>query len=479
MPDITVVTAAHLDSPDKIRWLREAADSIIRQSFEDWEWVVVDDASPSGPDLPGDVRIRVVRAHERSGPAKCRNVAAALARSPCLLPLDADDMLAGTGTLELLLRTWEANTDRFVYGDLQLWQDDKAGKVVHFPEYDFVKSLDPKGIVPVSAAHSLECWHRAGGWKPAFDAGLEDVEYWISAGKAGFCGLRVDEVALLYRRHPGSRTARMRAALRQDQMEKAIRDLHPDVYEGRLPVGCCGSKKRSTTNTLPVANRVPVNLAAPAGNLSGGMVWVQYNGGRMAEFQVKGQATGVMYSIKQTGEKFQVWAQDAAFFSSLGRGKDFTVGVSPPKEAEPTPVPEPVEEAPEYDPPPPEVTVIERLDPVARAEIDLRDGVQPEEKALAEETLAQARREEAGIKLARIDAVGESVDPREYEEAARDEPLEDVESLTAEQRAMLETEGWTLPKLAAADPEDLVPYPTIGKVTAARAIAEANRLWPK
>jgi DNA uptake protein ComE-like DNA-binding protein len=42
---------------------------------------------------------------------------------------------------------------------------------------------------------------------------------------------------------------------------------------------------------------------------------------------------------------------------------------------------------------------------------------------------------------------------------------------------MLAAEGWDLAKLAGAQVEDLVPYPGVGKATAAKLIAEANRLW--
>jgi glycosyltransferase involved in cell wall biosynthesis len=457
MPELTVVTAAYLDSVDKMRWLREAYESIAAQDYEDWEWVVVDDASPTSPDLPSDVRVRYVRAHERSGAATCRNTAVALARSPCAMALDADDMLK-PGALKAMRSAWAEEPDRFVFGDMEILENGNTLKVVRFPEYEFAKTLEPKGVVPVTGLFSIEAWHRAGGWKPQFNYGLEDVEFWISMGKAGVCGKRIDRVVLVYRRHPQSRTQRMRQALQQVPMERLIREMHADVYGGNYPMGCCGGKKRSTTNQLPIVNQ-PANLRSPTPldaefDLPGGKVWVEYLGGAEAEFQVRGEVTGAYYKIKGHGHKFQAWAQDSRNLAAQGRGKFFRVGVSPPRDAPPPTEPQPEPEEPEYQPPAPELATIEKLDPVAASEMEVVEPVQGPDTGLEELDRA-------------TEVVKQEMDRH---------PLYGMEELNGPQRNMLEQEGWDLAKVAAADPDELVPYPTIGTVTAAKAIAEANRM---
>jgi len=261
-------------------------------------------------------------------------------------------------------------------------------------------------------------------------------------------------VVLLYRRHPQSRTARMRAALQERNMRSLIREMHPDLYEGRLPVGCCGSKKRSTTNTLPIPNRAVQRMAAPlAGDLPGGQVWAQYNGNMTASFFVKGQATGARYEIFGKGFKFPIWVQDAAYFASMGRGKHFTVGVTPPpQEKAPEPVVEQVQVQPEseFQAPEPELAVIERLDPV---------GAQTRGQPVPDDDTFQGP--DTGLAELDMEIAAIKDDPRT--------PLQ--------MKRMLTVEGWHLESLANADVEELVPYPGIGKVTAAKAIAEANALW--
>lgn len=457
MVQVAILTPAWLDTPDKVAWLREAGESILGQDFEDWEWIVYDDASPLTLDLPPDVRIRSVRGQRRQGPAAGRNTAASLARADAFIALDADDLLAAPDVLSVLMDHWRRRPDRFYYGNLQILQGGVPGKLVEFPIYNFLHTLEPSGPVPVTALHSREAWYKAGGWKPELEHGLEDVEYWIACGKAGFCGYKVDLTAILYRKHPTSRSAAMRSdgAKRQSEMVARIREMHADVYGGNLPMGCCGGGRSASSSTaLPVAQPRPRALATD--DLPGGKVWVRYNGERTGTFGIRGQVTGTRYEVDGKGSEFQIHAQDAHYFRNLGRGKDFSVGIAAPVQETP-PAPAPVE-VPAYTPPPPVPAAIERLDPVAANVIKFEDGGEP---AFAQRAIEQ---------------VGEKPDAAELFEAAKDHPLAAL-SIPAKVKEMLEAERWTVPALARAIPEELVPYPGIGKKTAADIIAEAQRLW--
>jgi hypothetical protein len=204
--------------------------------------------------------------------------------------------------------------------------------------------------------------------------------------------------------------------------------------------------------------RQPAVLTGP--EKPGGKVWTQYEGNMMGEFEVRGQVTGDRYRIYGKGYRFQIWAQDAQFFASLGRGKHFTVGVSPPAQAPPPPpTPEPESTEPEYQAPEPEMAVIERLDPIGAS---TRDIVEPPGGPIEPQ--------KEPVQMPELGLVEEA--PSEQQT-----PLDAMESLNEQQKGMLTMEGWHLEKLASADVEELVPYPSIGKVTAARAIAEANKLW--
>lgn len=375
MPKVSIITAAFVDTEEKKDWLREAIQSVLAQSFTDWEMIVIDDGSPIGlAELQdsGDSRFRWLRSAGKQGPALTRNSGVALARAEAILALDADDQLTPTA-IEMMWAVWETNPSQIVYGDLQrlerqIDQTFKPGRIFDLPEYTFDRAIDPRGIIPVTAMHSIECHEKAGGWKPELEAGLEDVEKWIAAGKAGFCGKRVPGVTLLYRQHPSSRAFALRRINRREtEMRDLIRHMHSDVYEGRYPVGCCGGKGR-TNNTSSMGSSVLTaqGFAIPASRLdqvpANEKVWVQYNGNRTASFGLVGQGTGIHYTIAGRGHKFEAHVSDLGKFRHSGRGQDFSVGVPAPDDA-PKPEPEKAEEA--YVASTPQLAILERLDRIA------------------------------------------------------------------------------------------------------------------
>jgi glycosyltransferase involved in cell wall biosynthesis len=78
------------------RFLRRAIDSVLSQTFHDWELIVVDDASTdSTPDILAeyrDPRIRILRNETNRKQAVCSNRGIAVASGRYIARLDADDV---------------------------------------------------------------------------------------------------------------------------------------------------------------------------------------------------------------------------------------------------------------------------------------------------------------------------------------------------------------------------------------------------
>jgi hypothetical protein len=91
-PLITVILpTAH---PERLEFLRSALDSVIGQTYSNWEVVVADDGhgpvlDPLPPWWPGDERIRVIRSEARNS-GGARNAALADARGEVIAYLDDD-----------------------------------------------------------------------------------------------------------------------------------------------------------------------------------------------------------------------------------------------------------------------------------------------------------------------------------------------------------------------------------------------------
>jgi len=459
LPDISILIPVHADTPQKVGWLAEALESLKAQTFVDFEVLIVDDLSPLSLDAvkaDTDGRFRWFRTSELSGPARCRNTAANLARAEALLALDADDRLAEPETLEVYFEAWRNDQKRVVYGDIQRLEASKDGsfnlsKVFNLPEYTFEGVMRLNGIIPVTAMHSKECHLAAGGWKPELDAGLEDIEYWIAAGKGGFCGHRIDAVTLLYRRHEQSRAFKLRRVNRREsEMRNAIRMLHRDVYEGRFPMGCCsgGSSGGSGQPALASARASttasqPTTLDQFAGSEK---VWVQYNGKRMAAFGVTGVFTGMSYKVDGPGHKLEVHVNDVSKFRRAGRGKDFAVGVAAPTTGVPDmPGEPPVEEQPPepYKAPDVQLATIERLDAIGHGREPRPRQPQPEPEPSLEPEPQGGPGSLASLDLGNL-------------------------------AGMLERDGWTVEALATAEVDELISYRGVGPVRASQVIGKAR-----
>jgi teichuronic acid biosynthesis glycosyltransferase TuaG len=90
-PRVSVIIPAHNASAS----LGEALDSVISQTYGDWEAIVADDCSDDGTsELAAEYRprVRCVRSERNLGPAGARNLALAEASGELVALLDADDM---------------------------------------------------------------------------------------------------------------------------------------------------------------------------------------------------------------------------------------------------------------------------------------------------------------------------------------------------------------------------------------------------
>src|SRR4051812_12460500 len=95
-PVVSVVMPTY----NKGRYLREAIDSIRRQTFEDWELVIVDDGSTDDTAAVlatyRDPRIKVHTLPANVGRSRARNIAIAHAKGCYIAICDSDDVSGPT-----------------------------------------------------------------------------------------------------------------------------------------------------------------------------------------------------------------------------------------------------------------------------------------------------------------------------------------------------------------------------------------------
>lgn len=213
--------------------LPEAVDSVLSQTWQDLEILVVNDGStdPETRDVLAGFsrpRTRVLHHDQNLGLPSARNTGVREARGKYICCLDADDKLHPT-YLEKALTILETNLGlHFIYAWTQVFGAES--RVWYNPPFDPEQLLD-RNLVFTAAVFLRSAWQHIGGFREEMTAGYEDWEFWIRLARAGCRGYRIPEKLLLVRRE--GRSFIHRAMERHDQLVADIQRYNPRVYQDR------------------------------------------------------------------------------------------------------------------------------------------------------------------------------------------------------------------------------------------------------
>ncbi|KAF0219373.1 MAG: hypothetical protein FD174_2072 [Geobacteraceae bacterium] len=213
-------------------YLPEAVESVVNQTFMQWECIIVNDGSP---DNTSDVARQLIARHPdknirliekaNGGLADARNAGIKGAKGKYILPLDADDkihpdMLAKTVAL------LDANPDiAIAYTDLIHFGH--VNRHIQAAEYDFNK-LCLGNQLNYCSLYRREAWEAVGGYNTNMVWGYEDWNFWVGCGEKGFIAKRIPEPLLHYRVKEASMFTK---AIEHDAELKAQIALnHPRLY---------------------------------------------------------------------------------------------------------------------------------------------------------------------------------------------------------------------------------------------------------
>lgn len=169
-PSISVLMAVY-NGADTVAW---ALNSVLYQSFPDFELIVVDDASTDFTKKEirrfRDPRIHLISQRYNQGKARCLNEAWRAARGEWLFELDADDWL-GPEALDWAVRSCRdlPKEVALLYGDRIYWKEEPSGRLV--PRYkrtgEPIRSLDQyldDLTPPGPRIYRREAIRQTGGW---------------------------------------------------------------------------------------------------------------------------------------------------------------------------------------------------------------------------------------------------------------------------------------------------------------------------
>lgn len=323
--------------PGHARYLPAAIDSLLSQSYRQWEVIAVDDSGqPAAIDraLQPYPFVRVLRTEGGRGPAVARNLALHAATAPLVLFLDADDWLADPDALKQLLGA-QAQTGRYIYSD---WLCLEGGRVWadEAPAYSQAAWFE-RGQHAVTALIPTD-WARAVGGFDEDLPGWEDWDFFAKLAARGFCGHRVAGTLLGYRKDSG--TVRDASWAQRETLAPLIRQR----YEGVTPMGCgCGPAGAAL---LRIRSAITAEDAMGT-DLQPGQTLMEYTGAKAGTSSVQSRARRengrpVRYVYGGDVRLIPVWDEDVPFLESIGF-----------RRAVPAETPAPVQTAPTVPPVPP------------------------------------------------------------------------------------------------------------------------------
>ena len=208
------------------KYLAQAIESVLGQTFRDFELLVVDDGSTDGTAAiiggyaDRDPRVRCL-SQENRGVAAAGNRGLQEARCEWVARLDADDVFLPE-KLERQVDFLRRNPDAKIVGTLACFIN-HAGRPLglvgtegpHTPAEFFrlVREERPIYFVNSSTLMHRETVLSIGGYREPF-APAEDVDLWIRMAEQGLLMLKVPEPLLLYRLHGESLTMTLNARQR-------------------------------------------------------------------------------------------------------------------------------------------------------------------------------------------------------------------------------------------------------------------------
>lgn len=230
-PLVSVLMPVYKTAP----FLREAMDSILSQTFSDFELIVLDDCSPDNAedilDMYSDPRIVRYRGERNVGLSNVLNVGIELARGKYIARMDSDD-LSLPRRLQVQVDFLEAHPEiDLVSVGMQLF----GAK-----EEVWVRERNPEKV-KINALFHSPILHASSLWrKNRFeDNGLcfrqemvpaEDYDLWTRALLKGLKLVNLPDILYRYRIHPDqatTQTDRTTAKCREIQMEYLRAALPP------------------------------------------------------------------------------------------------------------------------------------------------------------------------------------------------------------------------------------------------------------
>lgn len=240
-PTISIIVPCYKQA----HFLKESLQSVLEQSYANWECIIVNDGSPDNTEeiakvwLTKDKRFSYL-SKENGGLSSARNAGIAISKGEYILPLDADDLIHKDYLTKLIPELLNDNSLAIVSCYSKFF-DGKKSNIIY--------ELTPSGstyhyllYVNQLVATSLfrkKCWEEVGGYDESMKNGFEDWEFWIAITKQGWKYKVVEDFLFYYRKSKKSmlvNTINNHSETIKEYIYKKHKELYIEDFDNCLTV---------------------------------------------------------------------------------------------------------------------------------------------------------------------------------------------------------------------------------------------------
>ena len=213
MPEVSIIVPTY----KRPKYLRRLLESIVKQTYRDYEIIIIDDCSPDIEEYNEVIReygeqidfITFIRNKKNYGtPTHARNVGMYMARGKYIAFCDDDDEWY-PDKLRMQIQKFEESD--IEYGIVYTWADtvdEESGEIIYKyrgeAEGKCLRQLLRKDFIPTSSVMvRREALLKVGGMDERMTFCCEDWDTWVRMLKSGVCCGVVKEVLLKYYRRNG------------------------------------------------------------------------------------------------------------------------------------------------------------------------------------------------------------------------------------------------------------------------------------
>ena len=220
--------------------LRECIDSVLNQTFDNFEIILADDKSTweSVPKVLSEYekneKITVIYREENGHISRCTNTAIEAAKGEYIVFMDCDDVISPNALYEFTKAVNKDKTTDFIYSDEDKLSDD--GKERHFPH--FKPDWSPDTFMSHMYTSHLSAYRRSivneiGGLRVGFE-GAQDYDFTIRFTEKTNRVTHIPKILYHWRQRPESTSTSLGV---KPYVKKAMYNLKKEALERRGLIG--------------------------------------------------------------------------------------------------------------------------------------------------------------------------------------------------------------------------------------------------